>query len=1036
MNFFLGNTRLVVLIVLGFALAGSKGLLRLKRESIPPVDFARVLIATVYPGSSPAEVEELITAKIEDEIRSISHLKDVQSVSQPGLSLISIRLDIDKGDTQETVNKLSQALRKVRGLPAEVLDPPRLEHIDSSNEKPLIVLFVAGPDQDRLRGKLSFQLKTELERIRGVSEVRLKNYREREFLVALSPEKMQEHYVSSADVIAALRQKSLDVPAGYLEGPDSRVLVRVLGKPRSARDLEETIIRSNFSGQKVLIKDIARVADGPEKEEERSYFYQPEAGKKFRLMPVTSLELMKAKEADALSAAAQVKKTIKKFKRQLSGKSDGGCGEACKIFIGFDEGKNIKNRLVNVINNALIGLLLIFIVFFLFLPSRVGIMAAFSLPLSVLGAFSILPLFGVSFNVITMLAFVICVGMLVDNSVVIAEYYSRRAIEGKIAPAKAAVEAVVRFWKPVTATALTTIAAFLPMLVTTGVMGQFIKWIPLVIATALLMSLFESFCLLPNRLQWFSPKKHSPRREIAFGFFRRAERGFEKLLKKTVSSKYISLGLIALLILATAVLFKTAVRVDLFSSRSPEFYTALLEPKPNTPLPIIDRKAKRAAEKMSSLIGGDKTVQWISVQSNFREARILLKVKPSALRHLKYKNILDSFRREIKAENLKTLGFGILAPGPPVGKPLSAAIQSNSRREIRKFIDEVFPEVEKIPGVLNLKSNPDNNQGIEYQVRPDAAAMARLGLDFPSVGMALRAALEGHLITELTENRESFYIRVRQEEERLSSVEHLKKIKIRERMGRLVPLSKAAEIKAVKSEPDRKTYNFEPVVFLEADIDRKAATSMEVNRRAKKIIAEKIKKYPSLAFKMIGEQETVDESLRSLRAASIIAFFSILIILVVLFKSFLLSFLILTCIPLGMIGVIWAFFLHQRDLNFFALIGVVGLAGVVVNSAIILVSYILRLREEEPERPLSEVAVQASKERFRPIMLTNLTTLGGLLPTAYGIAGFEPLLMPMTLAFFWGLLAAALLTLIWIPCAALAFEDGKNLWRRLMKKTA
>ena len=1068
MNVFLGNPRLVILITLAFAAMGSRGLLHLKREFRPPVDFARARITTVYPGSSPAEAEELITKKIEDEIRSISHIKDVHSVSSAGMSLINIRLDIDQGDSLETVSRLSRALQKARGLPKEVLDPPHLHHVKSSDQ-PLIVFYLTGPaagaagpaaaqDESRLRDRLSFQLKSRLEKIPGVSEVTMTNYRKREFLVSLSPEKMQRHYISSADVIAALEQKSLDVPAGYLESPQARALTRVLGKPRNARELENIIVRSNFSGQKVLVKDIARVADGPEKEKEREYFYQPGQGRSFRLLPAVSLHLKRASEADALLTAKRARETVKQFERQLRPYQG-----AYKILVGFNEAETVKNRLNNVISNALTGLLLIFIVFFLFLPSKTGIMAAFSLPLSILGAFSILPFFGVSFNVITMLAFVICIGMLVDNAVVIAEHYSRLAVEGKMPPKKAALEAVRRFWKPVTATVLTTIAAFLPMLVTSGVMGEFIRWIPIVVTAALLMSLFESFCLLPSRLQWLSSKgrpSESPpaglfrrlrgrlSRRLSFGrparrpkpwlggggLYRRLEEGFEKLLKKAVSSKHITLGLIGLLVLATAVLFKFGVRVDLFAARSPSYYTAALEAKPNTPLSAIDEKARAAAEKMYSLAGGDETVQWLQASSSFRGAAILLKVRPSALRRIQREEVLRSFRDGIKAGDLKTLKFGISAPGPPVGKPLSAAIQSFSRKDIRKFIGEALPELERIPGILNLRSDPDPDQGIEYQIQMDSAAMARLGLDFRAAGLALRTALEGHLITELTESGESFYIRVRQESLRTSSVADLKRIKVRERMGRLIPLGKAAKITPVKSEPDRKSYNFEPVVFLEADIDGKKTTSMKVNRQAKKILEGKIKKYPSVSFKLTGEQETLDESLRSLWSASIIAFFSILIILVVLFKSFFLSFLILTCSPLGMIGVVWAFFAHQRALNFFALIGVVGLAGVVVNSAIILVSYILRLQRENPAKPLSEIAVEASKARFRPILLTNLTTLGGLFPTAYGIAGFEPLLMPMTLAFFWGLLAAAFLTLIWVPCALLAFEDGKRLWLRLAQK--
>ena len=1023
MNFFISNSRLVILVSLSLIVMGIKGLLNLQRQAIPPVDFATAIITTTYPGSSPTEVEELITTKIEDEIRSVRHLRDINSISKPGLSIITIRIKIDQTNTLEVINELHQALQNVQGLPPEVLDPPRLIHIDSSTRRAVINLLVTGPDHYRRRDQISWNLKTKLEKIPGVAEIELTNYKKREFLVLLSQEKMRKNYISSTDIISALEQKKMDVPAGYLETNTNRTLVRVTGKIRTVKDLENTIIRSNFSGEKVFIKDVATVIDDHEKETQRQYFHKPNKNQHYHLTPATSLSIIKTAKGDIINVISHIQKTVKKFSQNLN--------EEYNILTGFNDGENTQNRLKNVINNALAGLVIIFIVFFLFLPSRVGFMVSWSLPLSLFGTFAVLPFIGVSFNVITMLAFVICIGMLIDNSVVIAEYYSRLTIEDKKAPLTAALESIHQFVKPITATVLTTIVAFLPLLVTTGVMGQFVKWIPIVVTLALLMSLFESFYLLPNRLMWLSQKKPSPYQIGILNKLSYVEKLFEKLIKNVVTRKYISLSIISAIILSTILVFMFASRLDLFAPKSPEFYTALIEPQPNTPLDLIDQKAKKIAEEMQSVFKDKKQIDWMNVKSDTEKAEILLRVKPTIRRKLNYKNILNQLRK-IEKGDLKTLRFSTVVGGPPVGKPLSVAIQSNNRKQIREFMSAIFPEIEKIPGLISLKSNPDTDQGVEYRVKLHTEVLARLGVSFSSVGTALRTALEGHIITELTENNESFYIRIKHDDTKISSSENLKGIKIKTISGQLISLNKVAEVKVVPSEPHRKSYNFEPVVFLEADINPKITTSLQVNIKAKKIIEQKIKDYPSLTFKMLGEQETTAESLNSLLNAAIIAVFAIFIILIVLFKSFLLSFLILTCIPLGLIGVIWAFFFHQRPLDFFAMIGIIALAGVVVNSAIILVSFILKIKKEEPESSLSEVVIKASKMRFRPIMITNLTTLGGLFPTAYAISGFEPLLIPMTLALFWGLLTATLLTLIWIPCAMLIMEDGKY-WIAILK---
>ena len=887
----------------------------------------------------------------------------------------------------------------------------------------------------------------------------------------------------------------MDFPAGYLETDTSRTLVRVTGKIRTVEDMKNTVIRSNFSGEKVLIKDVATVIDGYEKETQKKYFYKSDKNQNYQLTPASSLSVMKTAKADILDLISHIQKTINQFSQNLDSKGFNvvkpqekttkedtkkqskisknllekesnkiNINKDYKILTGFNDGENTQNRLTNVISNGLMGLIIIFIVFFLFLPSRIGFMVSWSLPLSLFGTFAILPFMDVSFNVITMLAFVICIGMLIDNSVVIAEYYSRLVMEHKKPPFQAALESTQQFVKPITATILTTIVAFLPLLVTTGVMGQFVKWIPIVVTLALIMSLFESFYLLPNRLTWLPQKKTNLYQIGILNKLSYIENLFEKGIKIIVARKYISLGGIVILILSTVLIFMFASRLDLFAPKSPEFYTASMEPQPNTSLEIFDKKVQKVAEQMQSVFGGKKQIDWMSVELNTEKADILLRIKPSIRRKLNYINILNQLR-EIKKEDLKTLRFSNLVGGPPVGKPLKVVLQSNSRNRIREFINQVSPEIEKIPGLINVKSNPDIDQGIEYEVNTDKETLARLGIHFTSVGTTLRTALEGHIITELTENNESFYVRIRNDENKissssikpldssplsskvksplrskesypigLSSFEDLKKLKIKTFTGQLIPLYKVAQIKKIPSESYRKSYNFEPVVFLEGDINPKVTTSLKVNNQAKKIIEQKIKDYPSLTFKMIGEQETTKESLDSLLNAALIAVFAIFIILIVLFKSFLLSFLILTCIPLGLIGVIWAFFLHQRSLDFFAMIGTIALAGVVVNSAIILLSFILKLQKEHPDHSLTEIVVKASKTRFRPIVITNLTTLGGLFPTAYAISGFEPLLIPMTLALFWGLLTATLLTLIWIPCAILIIKDGENFIAKLKKK--
>ena len=1026
MKFFIDNPRLVLFIVLSLSVLGLRGLFHLKRESRPPVDFARALVTTIYPGSSPTEVEELVTDKIENEIRSVEGLREIRSVSRSGLSVVHIRVDRDRFDSTQVINDLHHSLQKVRDLPKEVLNPPVLSHIKANTDSPVLFLIVAGPDQNRRRDEIAFQLKSYIERTPGVSEVKMSHYRKREFQILLSVEKMEKLYVSPADVVSSLQREALDVPAGYLEGESQRRLVRLSAKPRTARELENLVIRSNFSGKKIFVRDVGRVIDGPEKSPLLKYFYKAEKNKPFRLSSAVSLNVIKAAGEDDIRLVSKIDAVIKNFERHID--------PSYKIHTFYSEGERTRQRLIAVVNNALTGLFLVFFIFFFFLPSRTGLMAGISLPLTVLSVFSFLPFAGVSFNIITMLAFVICIGMLVDNSVVISEYYSRLILENKIPSKTSALLSVRKFWKPVTATILTTIAAFLPMLATSGVMGQFIKWIPIVVTAALLMSLLESFFLLPGRLSWLSPsqkrQKHQQRLLTGLTVL---ENRFEVFIKKAVLKKYTSLTVIGALFLSGFLIHLLGNRVDLFDKRNPEFYKAHFTMPAGTAPAVTDKTLQRIAGEVSGIIGPENIKNLLIYTTEAEKGQLTASVKPSVLRKLNHKEILSSLRK-IDRGKTKKLMFSVPAPGPPPGKPLQLVVQSNRRAEIKKFIEEIFPEVEKIPGIRDLEIDPDPERGTEYQIQLKKEVLPRLGLNAQSVGLALRTALEGQIITELTDRGESFYIRIRVGDRELSSLNELKKIKIREPFGRLVPLSQIARIVEKRGGPDKKKYHFHPALTLQGEIDEKVTTSLKVGKQVKRIVERHIKDRPGLSYKLIGEQEMIKESLKSLFNAMIIALFAIFAILIVLFKSFSLSFLILSCIPLGLIGVSWAFFLHQRPLNFFALIGVVGLAGVVVNSAIILVSYVLQLRKENPAADLIDIVTRASKLRFRPILITNLTTLGGLFPTAYGIAGFEPLLMPMTLSLFWGLITATLLTLVWIPCGILVMEDGGKRISRIFSR--
>ncbi|MCB0421465.1 MAG: efflux RND transporter permease subunit, partial [Bdellovibrionales bacterium] len=367
--------------------------------------------------------------------------------------------------------------------------------------------------------------------------------------------------------------------------------------------------------------------------------------------------------------------------------------------------------------------------------------------------------------------------------------------------------------------------------------------------------------------------------------------------------------------------------------------------------------------------------------------------------------------------------------GPAVGSPLNVTLRAKDYEKLGTIVAEVKDQLSKIDGVVDLQDDRISS-GLELRIKPRHETLARLNLDTQTVGLALRTALQGSVPTELTQDGDTFKLRIRYNDNNRATIAALNQTKIMERTQKLIPLSSLVDIIAEEGPKVRKHYNLKRSITITADVVPEKVTSLALNQKTKKIIDSVLATQSGVSVTYGGEQESTQESTQSLKTAMIVAVFGIFGVLVFLFGEILVSFLVLSCIPLGLVGVGWAFFLHQRPLSFLAMIGVVGLAGVVVNSAIVLVSYIKDLQREE-KWDFEEILAVASAHRLRAVMVTSLTTVGGLFPTAYGIGGYDSILVPMTLALAWGLVSGTILTLIWVPCGYAIIDDLSKIPDRL-----
>lgn len=1024
-QFFIENSKLTIVLSVGLALFGYEGLKQMNAESYPSVSLATATIVTVYDGATASDIETKITKPIEDEIRGVSGLKSVKSTSQAGRSTIVVQVDMDdsKVDVDETMDEIQKSIDRVTDLPRDLLDQPEFVEL-KSEEFPVLEIAIVGSNKERARDELSDQLKEDFEDNRSVKDVRLIGFSEKTFDILLDLSLMKEKHISISEVTRSIQSRNTNTPGGEVKTSVNQSLVRVEGKIRNVEDLQNLVVRSNFSGETIRLNDIADISESSKEAQLLSRYNGEEA---------TLLIVNKKGGADTIKMVNDLDQMLADYQKR---------NPNYKFYNYISEGQKVKDRVDVLTSNAFTGLLLVMFFLFIFLPGKIGLAASISLPLAVLGTVGLMPSFGMNIDAITVLALVIALGMMVDNSVVISENYTRLRRDG-VENLEAAVDSIRSLWLPITATAFTTIAAFLPMLVTKGVMGQFIKWIPIVVTIALLLSLLESFLFLPMRLTWAGKVVKSKDEDGGSDWFAKFEKKFENFMSTIVRRRYIVLVVFLGTVFFSIFMMVGANQFILFPADQTEAYIARIELPTGTRLEETNEKVRLISKQVKEVLGED--VEHIVARSGTAQmgpgdpkaqdgdniAMLTLYVSENAKMNIPYTEILSRLKA-IKPDYVKSISFQEIINGPPVGNAIEASFRSNSESDIDEMIKRVIVKLSEVEGVENLQVNDITGED-EIFVQIDYAKASRLGLDVTNIGATIRTAISGKRVSDVTLDNKDVDLVLRLQEKYRKNIDDLKSIPILDPRGNLIELGSFATFEKKKGTPQIKRYDFKRSKTLTGDVNIAKTSSMVANGLLLQTFEENKSDLSSVAIAFGGAQESTDESMTSLFAALKLSLVGIFALLVFLFKSYLRPVIIMTTIPLGLLGFSVAFFLHGRPVSFLALIGIIGLGGIIVNSGIVLISFIDEMRAEG-KLELHDILAKASGMRLRAVFVTSLTTISGLLPTAYGIGGNDALLIPMTLAMAWGLTSGTILTLVWVPAAYAILEDFNGFVSRVTKK--
>ncbi len=1025
------------MITLFVIVAGVFAILSIRRETFPNVNFDIITVVTPYPGASPESSERLISNPMEQDLQEVNGIKRMTSISREGGSTIILQLDPDQTTAEKAKEDITSVIDRIQNLPDDAEDP--IVTIVESKLTPILEIGLGGSvDEAELRRTAKF-LERQIEGLSEVAKVQFNGLRDYEVRVEAHPDKLRKYRVSLQEIIQALAARNISIPGGTIEASKQNkyqeMIVRTVGEYDTPEDIAETVVRANALGEPIKLKDLAKVTQVFEKENR---------GYRINGSRALSVTVLKKEKADVLNLVDNVKTLMEKLKPQIN--------PNIEVTYLNDSSFYVRRRISVLSSNLMVGLAFVIVVLSLVLPWRIAMMTAVGIPFSFLGTIVIFYLFDISINLISMMGLIIVSGMLVDDAVVVTENCQRLREKGMSAM-EAAIRGAQQIWAPVTVSVLTTVMAFAPMAFMTGIFGKFIRFIPLGVIVALLISLWEVFFILPHHFGAWAPadatqESAKQKKTMVNRFWDKAiEPVYKAIVNRVVRWRW-GVLLVALGFLGFSLKFaKDHLDFVLFPPGGVEVFVITFDAPNGSSLvyttqlsePIEQQLQKYKMENKGII--DDFTVRIGSQQTNPNDpaskvgseyGQAFVYLSPTTERLISAREVIEDIRKRIgKPEGVTRINFEQLAGGPPVGKPVNIGIRGTEYSDIMLVVDKVMEELKKVPGVSDIQNNYIlGKKEIQISVLDNEAAAA--GLQVRDIGTAVRASFEGVVPTTIRKLDEEVDIRVTLTQKDRTNVSTLDEIEVSNNRGQLIPLDRVTRSKTKQSMSVFQHENNLRQISVVGEIDTAVTNAREVNSLMRKKVEEILKAYPTVSANFGGENEDTQESLISLGKAFAFAVFGIFLIMVLLFQNIYQPLIVASTIPMGLVAVIWTFYLHGKPLSFLAMIGVIALAGVIVNNAIVMVDFVNQLKLEGH---LTLVAIEeAAVTRLRPIFLTTLTTVAGLLPTAYGIGGLDPFVVPIALALGWGLGIGAFLTIVILPAFIAVADDGVGFLARLFGK--
>ncbi len=1012
-KFSVNNSPLINMIMIIVFITGFFIMKDIPKEEMPAIDFGSFVIVVWYPGVSPEEIESLVAKKIEDEIYDVDDISFMESSSQEGRATIYIEFEPD-ADIDQRENDLRSELDKVTDLPDDAEDPIMIRlNMREINEMCDIVL--GGNFSGNAIREISEDLKEQLTNIDYVSKVEIRGTRDREIWVEGDSYKLDQYGLTVNDIISVIRNRNMNTPGGSVDFGRNEFILRTIGEFESVNEINELVVKMDQNGRSIRVKDVATIVDTLE---ERSTLAKLDGKKSVRL------EVYKKAEGNIISVMQDVRDYVETFKQQ---------NPELEITVRNDSSIEVNNSIKTLGTSAILGVILVFVILLLFIGWRNALFAAWGIPFSFLLTFILMRYFDVTMNNLSLFALVLVLGMIVDDAIIVIENVHRYMEQG-MCPKEAAIRGTKEIMWPIIAAVTTTAAAFLPMLLMEGMMGKFMRVFPIVVSMALFASLFESLVILPSHLADLSKPIADTKKKHALHAF------LVKNYRKILRHRFLTLFIVIVLLLASfSTIALRLVKMEFFPRTEGQTMILKIKTPVGTNLDKTNDLVSRLEQHIMTMPESEDVEAVVTsvgaiTQNHSRQfstsyAQLAIDLVESDKMSYTHEEIKRSIRSFLDiTPGVYSYGFALPTTGPPTGKDVEIRVKGDNLSRLEYIGDIIKNELAQIPGIVEIEDSFQPGKK-EIKIYPDHEKLALYGLSVAQVAGLVRTASYGSTISKYRgDGIDEFDLIVRVKESQVDDLEEIKSLKIRNNMGSLIELRDIADFQltsslAIIEHRDRKriiTITGDTSIYSDKGTMKKLTTD-EVMRKLQgnRITGEKgifsnfSNRFPGYTIEYGGVQEEQKKSYDSLFLAFGIAIMLIFAILATVFKSYVQPLIVMLTIPFSFIGVIIGLLVTGLPFSLTTLVAVVALAGVVVNDSLVLVDFVNKEREKGVDRWNS--LINAGAIRLRPIILTTITTIIGVMPMIISTSKAARDWKPMAVSIAFGLAFATLLTLFVIP---------------------